>query len=96
MSKRCKWGLYGLSLFGLCSSLTLAAPVASLDEAVNLAITQNPEVKASWHSFEAAVDAVRASEGGLVSRGRRRQLRHDRPEREHTERAGSPRSGRPQ
>ncbi len=68
MSKRCKWGLYGLSLFGLCSSLTVAAPVTSLDEAVNLAITQNPEVKASWHSFEAAVDAVRASEGGYYPR----------------------------
>lgn len=68
MSKRCKWGAYGLGLIGLCSSLTVAAQVASLDEAVKLAITQNPDVKASWHRFEASVDAVRAAEGGYYPR----------------------------
>jgi len=68
MSKRCKWGALGLSIIGLCSSLTMAAPVSGLDEAVRLAITQNPDVKASWHRFEASVDAVRAAEGGYYPR----------------------------
>ena len=46
------------------STLTTAAEVSSLKEAVNLAVLHNPEVNASWYEFEAARAEQRVGQGG--------------------------------
>lgn len=43
-------------------------PVSSLDEAISRSVVQNPEVMASWYSFEAAGEETRAGEGGYYPR----------------------------
>ncbi|WP_227368026.1 TolC family outer membrane protein [Halomonas sp. M20] len=49
----------------LLSSTVVAAPdVDSLQEAVQQAVTENPEVGVSWHDFQAAMDEVDMARGG--------------------------------
>ncbi len=43
-------------------------PVTSLSEAISRSVVENPEVKASWYTFEAAGDARRAGQGGYYPR----------------------------
>lgn len=62
-------------------------PIGSLDEAISQAVLENPEVKASWFSFEAAEEQERAGRGGYYPRvdlnaqvGHERLDRSDMPE----------------
>jgi len=43
-------------------------PVSSLHEAISRSVVQNPEVTASWYTFEAAGEEIRAGEGGYYPR----------------------------
>jgi len=64
MTKCGRWFVSGLVVTGLWVAPAQAEPVSSLDEAVKRAITDNPEVRASWREFEASEAAVRATRGG--------------------------------
>ncbi|MCV6587687.1 MAG: TolC family outer membrane protein [Marinobacterium sp.] len=64
--------LAGLYLLGICSTVMLippsgvqAAPVTQLEQAVRLAITGNPDVRAAWHRYEAADDNMQAAHSGF-------------------------------
>lgn len=55
---------YLLATIILVASPALAEPVGSLNEAISRSVVQNPDVLASWYTFEAAAEEQRAGEGG--------------------------------
>ncbi|MCB1960458.1 MAG: TolC family protein, partial [Rhodocyclaceae bacterium] len=50
------------------SPLALAAPAATVQEAVQRAVISNPEVQASWHAFRAAQEEQEVARGGYYPR----------------------------
>ena len=46
----------------------LAQPVSSLEEAITRSVEGNPEVRASWYTFEASKEETRVGKGGFYPR----------------------------
>ncbi len=57
-----------LAVFLLAPLIAVAAPAASVREAVQRAVISNPEVQASWHAFRAAQEEQDVARGGYRPR----------------------------
>jgi adhesin transport system outer membrane protein len=59
---------YMLAALAIAAPSAWSQPVATLEEAISNSVIQNPEVTASWYTFEAAREEQRVGEGGYYPR----------------------------